>query len=80
MQLKERRIVMKRLGELTDICAVYPNALMQMYDGTVSVHIGEGPYRKSITANINNEMEINKLIYELKYGKYAVSRKEKNIA
>ncbi len=80
MQLKERRIVMKQLGELAKICAVYPNAMMQIYNDTVSVHIGEGPFRKSLVTDLSNEMGINKIIYDLKYGEYAINRKENDAA
>lgn len=80
MRRKGRSNVLKRLGELAHICAAYPNAMMQIYDGTVSVHIGEGPFRKSLVADLNNEMEINKIIYDLKYGKYAINRKENDAA
>lgn len=40
---------MKQLGNLAIVVANHPKAMMQIYDGDVSIHIGEGTERKTIT-------------------------------
>ena len=41
---------MKQLGNLAVVCAQRPDVLMQIYDKTVRVHVGEGPGRTTLFA------------------------------
>ncbi len=34
---------MKQLGNLTLVCARRPEVLLQLYNGQVTVHVGQGP-------------------------------------
>lgn len=40
---------MKQLGNLAIVCAKRPDVLMQIYSGTVSVHVGTGPERETLS-------------------------------
>ena len=61
---------MKQLGNLTIVCANRPEVLMQLHDKQVSVHVGEGPERTVFCTAWDNDDGINKIIYELNFGKY----------
>lgn len=41
---------MKELGNLAVVCARRPDVLMQIYDGTVSVHMGAATSGRPYTA------------------------------
>lgn len=62
---------MKQLGNLAIICAKRPEMLMQIYNGTVCVHVGEGPNREHLQAAWDDDAAINKMIHEINHGKYA---------
>lgn len=62
---------MKQLGNLATVCARRPDILLQIYDGYVSVHVGEGTMRASMIAKCEDDEAINGFIYEMNYGKYA---------
>lgn len=68
---------MKQLGNLAIICANRMDILLQIYDGYVSVHVGEGIERASMVAKCEDNEAINGFIYELNYGKYA--KKERSV-
>lgn len=59
---------MKQLGNLAIVVANLPNAIMQVYDGDVSVHIGEGTERKTISCGVCDENQINDIITLLNFG------------
>ena len=40
---------MKQIGNLAIVCAQRPDVLMQIYGGTVSIHVGEGPERATLS-------------------------------
>ena len=61
---------MKQLGNLAIVCANRPEVLMQLHDKHVSVHVGEGPERTVFCTAWDNDDGINKIIYELNFGKY----------
>ena len=65
---------MKELGNLAIVCAQRPDVLMQIYDGTVTVHVGAGPQRTVLHTDWSNDGEIRRIVHELNFGKYA--RKE----
>lgn len=59
---------MKQLGNLAIVVANHPKAMMQIYDGDVSVHIGEGNERKTISCNVWDDTYINTIIAHLNFG------------
>ena len=62
---------MKQLGNLAIICAKRPEVMMTVYDGRVTVHVGTGPDRASMHSTCDSDAEINRIIYELNFGKFA---------
>lgn len=61
---------MKQLGNLALVCARRPEVLLQLYDGTVIVHVGAGPERAVLHTEWDNDTEIKHIICELNFGKY----------
>lgn len=59
---------MKQLGNLAIVVANHPKAMMQVYDGDVSVHIGEGAERKTISCGVWDENQINDIIALFNFG------------
>lgn len=64
---------MKQLGNLAIVVANHPKAMMQVYDGDVSVHIGEGTERKTISCGVWDENQINDIIALLNFGSTQIS-------
>ena len=62
---------MKQLGNLAIICAKRPDVMMVVYDGRVTVHVGAGPDRASLHSTCDSDAEINRIIHELNFGKFA---------
>ena len=62
---------MKQLGNLAIICAKRSEVMMTVYDGGVTVHVGAGPDRASMHSVCDSDAEINRIIHELNFGKYA---------
>ncbi len=65
---------MKQLGNLAMVCAQRSDVLMQLHNGEVSVHVGDGPERAVICAAWDNDAAINRIIHEMNFGKYARKR------
>ena len=63
---------MKQLGNLALVCARRPDVLMQIQGSAVSVHVGAGPERTSLCTDWDDDVEIENIIRELNFGKYAV--------
>ena len=61
---------MNQLGNLAVAVAQRKNVLFQLLDGQVTVFVGEGPNRTSMSANWADDMKISKMIHELDSGKY----------
>ena len=61
---------MKQLGNLAVVCAKHPEVLMQIYGGKVTVHVGAGPDRAVMFTAWDNDAEIDRIIYELNFGRY----------
>lgn len=61
---------MKQIGNLAIVCAKRPEVLLQIYQGQVSVHVGAGPDRTTFFAAWDNDAEIDRIIYELNFGKF----------
>ena len=62
---------MNQIGNLASICARRKdNILMQIFDGFITVYIGEGPDRKCIKASGTDDETLAKIIYELNFGQF----------
>lgn len=61
-------MAMKQLGNLAIVVANHPRVMMQVYDGDVSVHIGEGTERKTISCGVWDENQIKDIIALLNFG------------
>ena len=62
---------MKHLGNLAVVCAAKKDVLLQIHNGVVSVHYGEGPTRETATVRWDDDEAISGFVHELNYGKYA---------
>ena len=49
---------MKQLGNLAVVCAAKGDVLLQIHNGLVSVHYGEGPTRETATAKWDDDEAI----------------------
>ena len=67
-------MLMKQLGNLAMVCARRPETLMQLHDGRVTVYVGAGSERTALSTAWDNDAEINDIIRELNFGKYAAER------
>lgn len=68
---------MKQLGNLAIVCAKRPDVLMQIYSGTVSVHVVTGPERETLSIAWDDDGLIQRTIHELNFGRYASHNGEK---
>ncbi len=59
---------MKQLGNLAIVVAKHPKAMMQIYGGDVSIHIGEGTERRTISCDVWDDNYINAIIAFLNFG------------
>lgn len=66
---------MKKLSELTIVCAKRPDVLLQIYEGHACVYVGAGPERGSMVAEWDDDEAIDRFIHELSYGKYAKGKR-----
>lgn len=62
---------MKQIGNLAIVCAQRPDVLMQIYGGSVSIHVGEGPERATLSAAWEDDDTIQDMIRELNFGRHA---------
>ena len=65
---------MKQLGNLAVVCAAKGDVLLQIHNGIVSVHYGEGPTRETATAKWNDDEAIRAIVHDLNFGKGAEQR------
>ena len=66
--------MMKQLGNLAMVCAQRPDVLLTLGDGTVAVHAGAGPQRRTLAASWSDDAEISRIIYALNFGELAPGR------
>ena len=66
---------MKQLGNLAVVCARRPDVLMQLYQGRVSLYVGEGPERAVCTARWEDDAAISGMIYALNFGCLSAGKK-----
>ena len=71
---------MKQLGNLAVVCAAKGDVLLQIHNGIVSVHYGEGPTRETATAKWNDDEAIRAIVHDLNFSKGAEQRKEREAA
>lgn len=61
---------MKQLGNLAIVCARRKDTLLQMLNGNVAIHLGEGAERTVLSAEWDDDETITAIIHELNFGKY----------
>ena len=59
---------MKELGNLAIVASKKKDCMLQIYDNEVTVYVGHGPDRESITSEVNDDERIRKIIAYLNYG------------
>lgn len=59
---------MLQLGNLAIVAAGHKDCLLQVYNEEVTVFVGEGSDRKSISCKYNDDEYINKIIAYLNFG------------
>ena len=62
---------MSNFFELVSVCAKRKDILLQIYDGYIVIHVGEGTNRAYMTAKFGNEEKCKEILHEIKDGKYA---------
>jgi len=65
---------MKQLGNLAIICALRSDILLQIQGARISLHLGEGPQKKHLALNWDDDTTISKIINEINFGKYKQRR------
>lgn len=65
---------MKQLGNLAMVCAQRPETLMTIHNGRVAVYVNTATEEAALSTAWDNDAEINSIIRELNFGKYAVER------
>ena len=65
---------MRQLGNLAIVCAQRSELLMMVHDNAVTVCVGTGPARRTLTASWNDDAEISRIIAALNFGEYAPNR------
>jgi len=61
---------MKQLGNLAIVCAARPNVLFQLLDGQVTVFVGQGPCKASMSSHWADDTKISEMIRELNFGRF----------
>ena len=62
---------MKQLGNLANVCARRKGVLLQVLDGTVTVHVGEGLDRRTLGVSWDADDQINRLIHKLNFVEFS---------
>lgn len=65
---------MKQLGNLAVVCANRQDVRMELYRGSVTVHVGNMPIQTALCAQWDDDEQILRIIHELNFGKYAWKR------
>ena len=61
---------MKQLGNLALVCARRPEVLLQLYNGQVTIHVGQGLDRAVLCAAWDDDAQISRMIHALNFGAY----------
>lgn len=64
---------MKQLGNLAIVCARRQSVQLHIEEGVVSVSVGTGLGQDVLSAHWDNDAEIERIIYELNFGKYCAA-------
>jgi len=64
---------MMELGNLALLCAKRNDVSFQIYQGNVTVHVGQGAERRSLSSKWNDNVNIMIIIHELNFGKFKQS-------
>ena len=59
---------MMQLGNLAVVAVRHKDCMLQIYDNEVTVHIGQGTERRSISCNVNDNSYSDKIITYLNFG------------
>lgn len=59
---------MMKLGNLAIVAANHKECMLQIYNNEVTVHIGQGAERKSISCGVSDNDYIEKIIALLNFG------------
>jgi len=70
---------MKQLGNLAIVCALRRDTLLQVLDGTVTVHVVRGPDRTVLCADWHDDEKITQYILELNHGRFREDNTEKGV-
>ena len=62
---------MRQLGNLAIVCAGRSDVLLQIFQGQVTVHVGQGPERAMLCAAWDDDAQICRIIHELNFGTYS---------
>ena len=68
---------MKQLGNLAVTCARRRDTLLQILDGTATVHVGHGPGRMVLSACWHDDAKIMEIIHDLNHGRFRDVKNEK---
>jgi len=60
----------KEIGNLAIICAGRKNTLLQVIEGTITIHVGCGPNKETLTAAWHDDTTIREFIMELNHGRF----------
>ena len=71
---------MKQLGNLALVCARRSDTLLQILDGTATVHVGRGPDRTVMSADWHDDGKIMEFIFELNHGRFREEKMKKGDA
>lgn len=66
---------MNQTGNLAIICVTRDDVLFQAHKGEITVHVGHGSQRATLTAPRNDDEKINEIIRELNFGKFRLEGK-----
>jgi len=61
---------MLEIGNLAIVCAQKKDVSFQIYEGTVTVHLGRGSNHKSLTTHWTDNEKIKEFVYELNHGRF----------
>jgi len=73
---------MKQLGNLAIVCAQRSDTLLQVLNGKISVHVGHGPDKETLSADWRDDEKVMEFIMELNHGRLQekISEKGENAA
>ena len=61
---------MKQLGNLAIVAARHKECLLQIHNGRVTLFVGQGSQRRSISCDVWDDVYIEQIIKVLNFGEY----------